>query len=148
MCRNYYLKLLTEDCLYTKNVITKFGSMLDWQIKAPFYSTQMKHVFSLWLSPYLSCRKGQAFQECPLHGCMAQFDHHHTSTVRSHPFDDSRPSPTTESYASETSHSEFSLPILHHIPITHKQQVLSCKSTCLLLRNIFLRGPSFGSKEN
>lgn len=72
---------------------------------------------------------------------MAQFDHHHTSTVRSHPSDDSRPSPTTESYASETSHSEFSLPILHHIPITHKQQALPCKSTCLLLRNILLRGP-------
>lgn len=119
----YVKSLLPEiikDCLCTKSVLIKFGSMLDCQTKVFFSSTQMKHVFLLWLSPYLSCRKGQAFQECPLHGYKAQFGHHHTSTAHSHPSDDSLPSPTTESYASETFHSEFSLPILHHIPITYK----------------------------
>lgn len=118
----HYLKLLTEDHLDPKSVLKVWECA--WLGDELF-----------WSSPYLSCRRGQAFQECLLHGCTAQSGHHHISTAHSHPSDDSPPSPTTESYASETSHSEFSLPTLHHTPITNKYQVPLCKFTRLVLRN-------------
>ena len=89
-------------------MLTKLGNEQGWQTKIPIYITHTDYLFLLWLSFYLSCRKGQVSRECLLHGCMAQFDHHHTSTAHSHPSDDSLPSPATESYASETFHSEFS----------------------------------------
>lgn len=115
----------------------EFGNVHGEEMNS-FYNTRRKPVCLLWSSSYLSCRKGQAFQECPLHGCTAQCDHHHTSTARSHPADGSPPSPATESYASETSHSEFSWPTLHHTPITKKECELLCKFTCVVLSNTLL----------
>lgn len=101
------LKSLAEFHLNTTRSASKAWERARLVDQNP-YLWLTSYLILLWSSAYLSCRRGQVFQECPLHGCTAQCDHLRTSTARSHPAGGSLPSPATGSYASETSHSEFS----------------------------------------
>lgn len=141
MCRHYYLKFLTEDCLYSKNVITKFGSMRDRQIKAPFYSTQMKHVFCFGYHLTWVVEKVRPFKNVPfvdvwfnsIITIQVLFALIHLTTL-----DHLQPLRVMPAKLLTLNFlCPFFIIFLSHTNSKHYH----VKSTCLLLRNILLRGP-------